>query len=192
MKKISLAILLTVFIMFVGCAAQSELRTGIITSQENMIAAGAKAPEIKFLDTTGAIHQLNKAFNEEHKLVVFTGEKSCATEDSALIKAAKVFFRKDTPAMIVEIIGGEKGCDPAQKACVLKRSVPATNLITLCDISGETRKRYGTNDLASVYLIDPDGTVVAAEPFFKLDALLAKTSHLAQQSDIKWEKIEED
>lgn len=167
-----------------GLAAQGALAAGSgMVMAKGTIAAGVKAPDINYQDTSGAIHPLRNSFNDEYTVVVFTGEKSCATEDSPLIKSSKRYFAQNAPATIVEIVGGDKGCTPNQKACVLKRSLFATKLITLCDAFGEARKEYHANDLTSIYLIDPSGTIVETASFDRLDDVLEKTTYLAQKLD---------
>lgn len=181
MKKIVFAVLVIFLIVFTGCASQMDMHAqrGVVMTYKS-VETGTKAPDINYQDTSGDFHPIRTAFNNEYMLLVFAGEKSCATKESPLVKMSREFYSQDAPATIVEIIGGDKGCEPAQKACVLKRSVPSSKLVTLCDAAGEARREYGASDLISIYLIDPFGTIIETAPFYKLGDILEKTTYLAE------------
>lgn len=180
MKKINVAVLIVLMTAFTASAAQEELQIGMILPNTKIVT-GTKAPPINYQDTTGTVHQLHSIIGYKYTLIVFTGERTCANRNSPLIETAKALFRSDAPATIVEIVGGEKGCEPVQKADVLQRSVSGANLFTLCDVSGDTIRRYGVNDLTALYLIDPSGKIVETAPYSKLDALLARTNRLSSE-----------
>jgi hypothetical protein len=166
--------------LIVGCAQDKEFRTGLIVSQAT-IAAGVKAPQIIYQDPSGSFHQLFKRFGEKYTLVVFMDKKTGNAENTALVRTASALFKRQEPATIVEIIGGDSGCNPADRAYVLKRNVPDANLITLCDLSGKTWKHFGASHTTSVYLVDPSGVVMNAAPFSRLDTLLDQTRLLAKE-----------
>ena len=179
MKKINIVVLIILMATSVGCATQKGLQTGMILPETKLVT-GIKSPQITYQDTFGIAHQL-PGIGDEYTLLVFNREKICADENSVLIETAKSFSRKDLPAIIVEIIGGAKGCETAQKDCVLKRSIANGKFFTLCDDSGEANRQFGVNDASSLYLVDPFGNIVQVAPYSKLDDLLDHTGSLARK-----------
>jgi cytochrome oxidase Cu insertion factor (SCO1/SenC/PrrC family) len=166
--------------VIIGCAQEKGFRTGMIMSP-NKVTAGIKVPQINFQDPSGTCHQLFRRFGDEYTLVVFFDKKTGDTENAALIRTARALFRREEPATIVEIIGGDSGCTPNDQTYVLKRDIPRAKLITLCDLSGDTRKHYSVDDAASVYLIDPSGVLVETAAYSRIDGLLARMRLLAQK-----------
>ncbi|MCF8069822.1 MAG: YgdI/YgdR family lipoprotein [Desulfobacterales bacterium] len=180
MKKINIVLLAAILMAAsIGCATQQGPQTGMIMPETKM-ATGIKAPQISYQDTSGKAHQL-PGIGDGYTLLVFNREKICADENSVLIETAKSFSRKDLPVIVVEIIGGEKGCENAQKDCVLKRSIANGKFFTLCDDSGEANRQFGVNDASSLYLINEFGTIVQMAPYANLDGLLDRTGSLANK-----------
>jgi peroxiredoxin len=172
------AVLLFSAAFHTAAEGQETMEKGeVLTGEE--IRTGMDAPSITFVDSQDRVQQIDTVFKGRYVLMVFTGAKSCIGKDSEMVQTAEEFYQEGALAYIVEVIGSKEGCDKEQKDCVLRRSVPSANLLTLCDVSGEAYKKYSAGQEKSLFLINPVGTVAKTAPLSELSAMLQLTAHQA-------------
>jgi len=180
-KVLTMSLLALLFFAATTSASQDGINTGRILSDDAVIP-GTMAPPITYQDANGNVHQVNHAADEIN-LIVFTGQE-CAPPDSPLIAAGKAFNNETQAVNLVEIscINGEN-CQVHQD-CILKREQIDTRLLSLCDSSGRSKRKYGVSPTQKLFLVS-EGTVVKVGPLSQLDLFLNDLRDLVSDKEIE-------
>ncbi|MBW2369257.1 MAG: hypothetical protein JRH15_15405 [Deltaproteobacteria bacterium] len=180
-KSLMMSLLALLFFTAAVSASQDGVNTGNILSDQAVIP-GTKAPSITYQDDECKVHQVNHSADEIN-LIVFSG-RQCAPPDSPLVLAGKE-LNNETPAVnLVEISCIKEENRQTHQDCVLKRAQIDTRLLSLCDSSGQTKRKFAVSPTQKLFLVK-EGIVIKTGPYSQLDSFLDDLKHLVADKEVE-------